>query len=161
LNISTPESALVGVIGTLFTSLADCATIDPASAKLVIIPTNTELSWNSLSERLRSFMRENTTKSQVVDFLPSGPENFTGGDVHARRTDAIYLLTWFYNQRTDAENLIKEANNDRRILKGESLVFRLAASQVHHPGLGAFRNRTLLRIHLPTLFRVMLTASAI
>jgi hypothetical protein len=27
-------------------------------------------------------------------------------------TDAIYLLTWFYNQRAGAENLIKEANND-------------------------------------------------
>jgi len=27
-------------------------------------------------------------------------------------TDAIYMLTWFYNQRAGAENLIKEANND-------------------------------------------------
>jgi hypothetical protein len=27
-------------------------------------------------------------------------------------TDAIYLRTWFYNQRAGAENLIKEANND-------------------------------------------------
>jgi hypothetical protein len=32
----------VGVTGTLFTSLADCASIDPASTKLVIIPTNTD-----------------------------------------------------------------------------------------------------------------------
>ena len=27
-------------------------------------------------------------------------------------TDAICLLTWFYNERAGAENLIKEANND-------------------------------------------------
>lgn len=27
-------------------------------------------------------------------------------------TDAIYLLAWFYNQRTGAKNLIEEANND-------------------------------------------------
>src|SRR5438045_8618964 len=27
-------------------------------------------------------------------------------------TEAIYMMTWFYNQRAGAENLIKEANND-------------------------------------------------
>jgi Transposase DDE domain group 1 len=51
--------------------------------------------------------------------------------------DAIDVLTWFYNQRAGAENLIKEANNDTRSLRAplRSLEHELQSLSIGHAGL--------------------------
>ena len=59
-------------------------------------------------------------QKQTAASAPDEPEQYQLFDTPEYRyrvfvtnmTDAIYMLTWFYNQRAGAENLIKEANND-------------------------------------------------